>query len=74
MARAKRSHSGPESGTASRRTAKDRGNAIRRRALALIPAEGRASTRGRRVHRVSAASPRTKMKRIERGDSLESTT
>ena len=45
------------------RTAKERGKATRKSALEEIPAEGRDSTRGRRVKRVSTVRPRRKRKK-----------
>src|SRR5215469_15604854 len=62
ITRANRSRRGPSTGRACRRLAKDSGNATSRRADEDTPAEGRDSTRGRRVNRVRTVRPRTNRK------------
>ncbi len=67
-ARAKRRRWGPQLGMPCRRTAKEKGKATRRRALEEMPAEGRDSTRGRRVKRVRTVRPSRKRKKRDVGE------
>src|SRR5215469_5385507 len=73
IARAKSSRRGPSSRYACKRTANDKGNATRRRALEEIPAAGRDSTSGRRVKSVRKVMPRTNRKINAPGEYMVST-
>src|SRR5258705_4279155 len=59
---------GPSFGRPCSRGAYDNGKATRRSALDDIPAPGRVSTRGRRVHRIKTVTPRTNRKNTVTGE------
>src|SRR5215470_12056548 len=62
--RANSSNFGPSSRRPCNRTPYDNGNATSKKALDDIPAAGRASTIGRRVHKMKTIKPKTKRKKM----------